>query len=207
MTSVVSSPSIAVPTTVTARNDTSPGELARNISVLPAPPEDERSLGEVNNPQVVNKTSRSPGEVPPILRASETRHGIDVIRISKWSEKLPSNNNGQTSAMTSESQYLMEQFDSSEIIQVSSRSSMNTQDNTPQHVPMTSHTSADDEGSTQQSSKLTKPHMLHMAGKAVTINIPDATGGFSSEESSNKEHSSPMTLSISETITSSSENF
>ena len=196
-------------------NGTSPGEIARNISVLPVPPGEEPSMGEVNSSQKVAKMSRSPGEVPPILRASETRHGIDVIRISKWSDKPPPNDNIQqpSVAMTSESQYLMEQFDSSEIIQMStSRSSMHTQsysNSSSQPQPVVSHTNANDGPTESQvlSSSPTKSHTVEgeVNRKVVTINIPDTTAGFYSEDtSSNKELSTEMTFTISSL---SSENF
>lgn len=215
ITSVISSsPLPANPAAgVTATDETSPGELVRKISVLAAPPKDEPSLGEVNHPQVVGKVTRSPGEVPPILRASETRNGIDVIRISKWSDKLPSNDDGQKSAPTSESQYLMQQFDSSEVMQTSSQSSVNTLDHsTSQHLPVTGRTSADD-GPTEshsQPSSLTKPRVVEgeVNRKVVTISIPDATAGFYSEDTSNRECSTEMSFTISEITTSlSSENF
>ena len=217
ITSVNSTPSPAAnAVAITATKVTSPGELARNISVLAAPPEDELSLGEVNRSQVADKMSRSPGEVPPILRASETRNGIDVIRISKWSDKLPGDNNGQASAMTSESQYLMEQFDSSEKMQAHSPSSLNTQcqsANTSQSLPITDHTNTND-GTTESqvySSSHTGPRVVEgeLNRKVVTINIPGATTGFHSEDTSDsRQHSTEMSFTISEITSSvSSENF
>ena len=218
ITTTISSPSSSA-VTDDIRNGTSPGEIARNISVLPVPPGEEPSLGEVSNSQKMAKISRSPGEVPPILRASETRHGIDVIRISKWSDKPPLNDNIQqpSVAITSESQYLMEQFNSSEIIQMStSQSSMSTQgcsNGSSQLQSVASHTNAND-GPTESQVLLSSPTKSHTVEgevnrKVVTINIPDATAGFYSEDitsssSNNKELGTEMTFTISSL---SSENF
>ena len=214
---ISSPPSPAVAATDATGNKTSPGEIVRNISVLPAPPGDEPSLGEFNYSQKEAKMSRSPGEVPPILRASETRDGIDVIRISKWCDK-PSGDNGQqpSAAMTSESRYLMEQFDSSEIIQMStSRSSMNTQgytNSSSQLQPVASHMNAHNgptESQVLSSSPTKSSHVVEeeVNRRVVTINIPDTSAGFYSEDSSsssNKELSTEMTFTISSL---SSENF
>ena len=221
ITTTISSPPPPGGTTATAtdaiRNETSPGEITRNISVLPVPLGDEPSLGEVNSSQKVAKMSRSPGEVPPILRASETRDGIDVIRIAKWSDKLraPNDNSQQPSAaITSESQYLMEQFDSSEIIQIStSRSSINTRsysNGSSQLQHIVSHMNTNDVYTESQvlPSSPTKSHTVEEVNrKVVTINIPDTTTGFYSEDTStsnNKELSTEMTFTISSL---SSENF
>ena len=201
---------ISSPPPPTARDVTSPGELVRNITVLAAPPEDELSLGEVHHTQ--EKTLRSPGEIPPILRASETRNGIDVIRISKWSDKLPK---GQTpAAETSESQYLMEPFNSSEVTETSQTltNAQGSNNNNSRHLPVANLTNVNDgptESYTQSiTSNLTKADVFEgdTNRKMVTINMPDATNGFHSEEdtSSKEEHSTEITFTTSEMT---SENF
>ena len=208
---------ISSPPPPNAGDITSPGELIRNITVLAVPPEDELSLGEFHHTQEVGKTSRSPGEIPPILRASETRNGIDVIRISKWSDKLPK---GQTSAaaVTSESQYLMEPFNSSEVTETSSQTLTNAQGNTNRNsgqLLVTSLTNSSDgptESHTQSiTGNLTMPNVFEgdTNRKMVTINMPDTTNGFHSEEdSSNKEeHSTEITFTTSEITSLASENF
>ena len=187
--------------TATSRSKTSPGELVRNLSVLPAG--DDHSQGEIPH-----TTPRSPGEIPPILRASETRDGIDVIRISKWSNKLTGNSN---KVMPSESQYLMEQFDSSEIIRISSScSSTITQEignDASQTVLTTNHTSGANDSSAESQVKPSdhgKPCVVEeeASRKMVTINIPDVTAtGFYSD-------STETTFSVSEITSSlSSKNF
>ena len=219
-TSIIASPVPAAGTTAVvtdAIDSKSPGEITRNISVSSIPPEGDPSLGEINDSRGSIKMSRSPGEVPPILRATETRHGIDVIRISKWSDNPPSSNDGPPSAvMTSESQYLMEQFDSSDIIHTStSRSSMNTQGHSNaslQHQPLVGHTSTSN-GPTESQVYSSSPTMLHTVEgdvnrKVVTINIPGTTdGGFYSEDHADTSDNQPST-EMSITITTlSSENF
>ena len=221
-TFVIASPIPAAGTTavVTDAIDTkrSPGEITRNISVSSMPPEGDPSLGEINDSLGVVKMSRSPGEVPPILRAAETRHGIDVIRISKWSDNLPSNKERpQSAVMTSESQYLVEQFDSSDVIHTStSQSSMNTTQGysktSSQHQPLADHTSANysPTESRMHSSSPTLPHTLEgeVNRKVVTINIPGTTdGGFYNEDSADSSDNQPSTeMSITITTTLSSEN-
>ena len=202
---------ISLPPLPTAGDVTSPGELVRNITVLAAPPEDELSLGEVHHTKAVEKTSRSPGEIPPILRASETRNGIDVIRISKWSDKLPKG----LEAVTSESQYLMEPFNSSEVTETSSQTLTNAQgnsNNSSRHLPVASLTNFNDgptESHTQSiTSSPTKSDVFEgdTNRKMVTINMPNTTNGFHSEEdtSSKEEHSTEITFTTSEMT---SENF
>lgn len=187
------------------RNETSLGEFARNTPL--APLEDELSLGEVKHFQVAGIKSRSsPGEVPPILRASETRNGIDVIRISKWCDKLPSSDNRQTSVIASESQYLMEQFDPSEVIQISSQSSINTRDDN-KGLLTTGHINVNDDSteSHMQLSNGTKPHTVEgeLHRKVVTINIPNATGFYNKEDSnSSKEHSTNIISEITSSLSS-----
>lgn len=180
------------------KKNVSPGEATRNITVLvkPSCTEDDISVGEVaRTSQVAGQVSRSsPGEVPPILRASETRDGIDVIRVSRWSDKLSS---------TSDTQYLMEEFESTDTIQVSSQlsSSVNKQGTISQQS--SGHDSV--RSSTGNYTHPSNEHNSHTAlnRKSVTINIPTTTGF----QSDTNESTSELIYSISEMSPESSENF
>lgn len=105
----------------------------------------------------------------------------------------------------------MEQFDSSEIIQMStSRSPTSTQgynNGSSQLQPVASHTSAND-GPTESQVLLSSPTKSHSVEevnrKVVTINIPGFNSEDTSSSSSNKELSTEMTFTISSL---SSENF
>ena len=155
--------------------------------------EDDISVGEVaRTSQMAGQVSRSsPGEIPPILRASETRDGIDVIRVSRWSDKL---------STASDAQCLMEEFESTDTIVVSSQhsSSVNKQGSSSQQL--LGHHSARSSTDTY-----THPSNQHkeLNRKSVTINIP-TTAGFQGDTN---ESTSEATFSISEMSPESSENF
>jgi len=183
--------SLLVQPTGRSKKDISPGEATRNISVLvkPTQNEDDISVGEVvRTSQMAGQVSRSsPGEIPPILRASETRDGIDVIRVSKWSDKLSS---------ASDAQYFMEEFESTDTILVSS-----------QHSSLVNKQGSSSQGQDSARSSMdtyTHPSNLHKSlelnKKSVTINIP-TNGGFPNDINE------LVTFSISEMSPESSENF
>lgn len=181
-----------------SKKDISPGEAIRNISVLVKPPqnEDDISVGEVaRTSQMAGQVSRSsPGEIPPILRASETRDGIDVIRVSRWSDKL---------STASDAQYLMEEFESTDTIVVSSQhsSSVNKQGSSSQQLLGHHSTRSSTDTYTHPSNQHRPPVELNR--KSVTINIP-TTAGFQGDTN---ESTSEATFSISEMSPESSENF
>ncbi|XP_065920993.1 serine-rich adhesin for platelets-like isoform X2 [Dysidea avara] len=194
--SSITSPPPHVRSTGRSKKDVSPGEATRNISVLVKPPhnEDDISVGEVaRTSQMTGQVSRSsPGEIPPILRASETRDGIDVIRVSRWSDKL-----------SSDAQYLMEEFESTDTIQVSSQNSSSVNKQGSNSQQSLGHDSA--RSSTETYTHPSNQHKSHteLNRKSVTINIP-TTAGFQSDAN---ESTSEVTFSISEMSPESSENF